>query len=93
MRFESKHSYFKDLAHRVKCFKNIPYTMAERHQEAMCYHLNCAGECNPLVKNTMVGNSECFHSLSKRAVVRQMYVYGDLLKIGSLLRECIPFSN
>ena len=60
IRFESKHSYFKNLAHRVKCFKNIPYTMAERHQEAMCYHLNCAGECNPLVKNTMVGNSECF---------------------------------
>ena len=26
-------------------------------------------------------------------VVRQMYVYGDLLKIGSLLREYIPFSN
>ena len=27
------------------------------------------------------------------AVVRPMYVYGDLLKIGSLLREDIPFSN
>ena len=39
MRFESKHNYFKDLAHRVKNFKNILKTMAEQHQEALCYHL------------------------------------------------------
>ena len=29
MRFEAKHNYFKDLAHHVKCFKNIPKTMAQ----------------------------------------------------------------
>lgn len=40
MRFEGKHNYFKDLAHRVKCFKNIPKTMASQHQRMMCYHLN-----------------------------------------------------
>lgn len=40
MRFEGKHAYFKDLAHRVKCFKNIPKTMAYRHQRSTCYYIN-----------------------------------------------------
>ena len=52
MRFESKHNYFKDLAHRVKNFKNVPKTMAERHQEALCYHLRSNSQ---LGKNTRVG--------------------------------------
>lgn len=40
MRFEGKHNYFKDLAHRIKCFKNIPKTMASKHQQMMCYYRN-----------------------------------------------------
>ena len=40
MRFESKHSYFKDIARRVKCFINIPKTLASHHQQLMCYYLN-----------------------------------------------------
>ena len=36
MRFESKHTYFKSLSHRVKSFKNI---FASRHQTIMCYYL------------------------------------------------------
>ena len=30
MRYEAKHSYFKDLAHCVKCCKNIPKTLTEQ---------------------------------------------------------------
>lgn len=52
MRFESKHNYFKDLAHRVKNFKNILKTMAERHQEALCYHMR---NWSQLGKNIHVG--------------------------------------
>ena len=37
-RFEAKHNYFKSLAHKVKCFKNIAKTLAERHQHLMCYY-------------------------------------------------------
>ena len=55
MRFESKHNYFKDLAHRIKCFKNIPKTMAERHQEFLCYSLHCGDNSSPFMKETMVG--------------------------------------
>lgn len=54
MRFESKHNYFKDLAHRVKNFKNIPKTMAERHQEAHCFHMRRSLGAQ-LGKNTLVG--------------------------------------
>ena len=53
MRFESKHNFFKQLAHHVKCFKNIPKTMALRHQEFMCYHLNSANSL--FTKDAMVG--------------------------------------
>ena len=42
MRYEAKHSYFKDLAQKIKCFKNIPKSPAERHQHQhqrlVCYH-------------------------------------------------------
>ena len=54
MRFESKHNYFKDLAHRVKNFKNISKTMAERHQEALCFLLRSSLGAQ-LGKNTSVG--------------------------------------
>ena len=32
MRFESKHQYFKKVALRTKCFKNITKTLSKRHQ-------------------------------------------------------------
>ncbi len=50
MRFEGKHSYFKDLAHRVKCFKNIPKTMAHLHQELLCFTTNGSYTKSPFVK-------------------------------------------
>lgn len=40
LRFEGKHSYFKDIARRVMCFKNIPKTLYFHHQRLMCYYLN-----------------------------------------------------
>ena len=30
----------KDLARCVKCFRNIPKTLASHHQRLMCYYLN-----------------------------------------------------
>ena len=55
MRFEGKHNYFKDLAHRIKCFKNIPKTMAIRHQNLMCYHFGATSSRSPLFKDTIFG--------------------------------------
>ena len=40
MRFEAKHNYFKDLAHRTKQFKNIAMSLSHRHQQLVCYQLS-----------------------------------------------------
>lgn len=39
MRFEAKHNYFKSLANNLGNYKNLPKTMATRHQRLMCYNL------------------------------------------------------
>ena len=33
MRFEAKHNYFQDLAHRTKQFKNIAIPLSYHHQQ------------------------------------------------------------
>ena len=33
MRFEGKHAYFKDLAKKIRNFKNLPYSLATRNQQ------------------------------------------------------------
>ena len=37
MRFESKHYFFSRLINNVKCFKNLPKTLTERHQLAEAF--------------------------------------------------------
>jgi len=37
MRYEAKHSYFKQLANSMGNFINIPYSLAMRHQLYHCY--------------------------------------------------------
>lgn len=37
MRFEAVHQYFKDMTRRVKSFKNITLTLAERFQAKKCF--------------------------------------------------------
>lgn len=55
MRFEAKHNYFKDFAHRVKCYKNIVKTMAQLYQEYLCYKLNSNPDASLFDEATMVG--------------------------------------
>lgn len=38
MRMEAKNAYFKDVA-RISNFKNVPYSVAVRHQRLLCAHL------------------------------------------------------
>lgn len=38
MRFEGKHSYFKNLTRKTKNRKNLSLTLAKRHQLLQCYH-------------------------------------------------------
>ena len=39
MRYEAKHGYFKQLARVIGNFKNMPKTLAGRHQHYMCYQM------------------------------------------------------
>ena len=39
MRYEAKHSHLKHLARVIHNFKNVPKTLAMRHQHYMCLQL------------------------------------------------------
>ncbi|XP_019852129.1 PREDICTED: uncharacterized protein LOC109582015 [Amphimedon queenslandica] len=55
MRYESKHHYFKELAQRSRCFKNILHTLAHHHQRLSCLYLNSVESF--LVKKILTGPS------------------------------------
>lgn len=38
MRFEAKNSHFKDIIQRIRNFKNVPKSLALRHQGWSCYN-------------------------------------------------------
>ena len=40
LRFEAKHSYFKKIVKHTNCYKNIPLTLASKHQFMIAFHLN-----------------------------------------------------
>ncbi|KAK0148560.1 putative nuclease HARBI1 [Merluccius polli] len=40
MRFEAKHSYFKQVVRHTKCFKNITLSLANKHQLMIGYHMH-----------------------------------------------------
>lgn len=40
MRFEGKHSFFKKVVKQTSCFKNVPLSLATRHQMTISYHLS-----------------------------------------------------
>lgn len=42
MRFEAKHSFFKQIVKHTSCFKNLPLTLASKHQLMIAFHL-----CSP----------------------------------------------
>ena len=40
MRFEAKHSFFKQIIRHTSCFKNVPLSLASKHQMMIAYHLS-----------------------------------------------------
>lgn len=42
MRFEAKHSFFKQVARHTNCFKNIPRSLAIKHQFMLAYHTHAS---------------------------------------------------
>lgn len=50
LRFESKHAYFKNIIRRVMNFKNVDYTLAEKHELMQCTLTNQYYDVVTLVK-------------------------------------------
>ncbi|XP_051813200.1 uncharacterized protein LOC127536542 isoform X4 [Acanthochromis polyacanthus] len=40
MRFEAKHKYFKQIVKHTSCFKNLPLTLASKHQFMIAFHIS-----------------------------------------------------
>lgn len=40
MRFEAKHSFFKQIVKNTSCFKNLTLTLASKHQLMIAFHVN-----------------------------------------------------
>ncbi|KAL7847282.1 hypothetical protein SRHO_G00222620 [Serrasalmus rhombeus] len=47
MRLEGKHKFFKKVVRDAQNFKNVPMTLAVRHQKAVSYQLDCSSFYKP----------------------------------------------
>lgn len=68
MRFESKHSYFKQCARHLKNFKNICHTFSQRHQMLQAYLLEGSVYQTLQVKESSVFYCELYSEPIKDAV-------------------------
>ncbi len=50
IRFEGKHKFFKQIIRDTKNFKNVPQTLAVRHQRMMAYHMDSFSFFKPSVQ-------------------------------------------
>ena len=94
MRYEAKHSYFKRMAGLLGNFKNIPKTLAQRHQQYMCYQMCVPAtylrqdiECSSGIYS--INNS--YSNLNKQVIcnIGSNAVVGDL-KYGTQLLDVVP---
>ena len=61
MRMEAKSSYFKRVA-QIRNFRNLPLSVAKRHQRLLCGHLQG--------KLFVIGNKYCYFSWPKQALMQ-----------------------
>lgn len=50
MRFEGKHKFFKQVIRNTKNFKNVPQTLAVRHQRMMAYNVDSSSFFKPSIQ-------------------------------------------
>lgn len=53
IRFEAKHSFFKKIMKHTSCFKNVPLSLAVKHQFMIGYHLS-----SPSIDKSLLDVSE-----------------------------------
>lgn len=64
MRFEAKHHEFKRLAAHLGNYTNLPYSLAKRHQEGVCYSLQTSeGSLSSFIKKGIeTGPGHCCYA-------------------------------
>ena len=86
MRYEAKHSYFKQLAVSMGNCTNLPYSLAMRHQQLRC----CLNASKTNLSEVNVGPGMCddvfFLSFS------YYYATSGSVIIPDKLKEQLPFS-
>ncbi|XP_013413276.1 uncharacterized protein LOC106175700 [Lingula anatina] len=82
MRFEGKHNFFKRIAHVTCNFKNIPKTMALRHQTDLSCRLYAHSVLKPKVLEIGTGSSHILATLDNAELIAtsfaNMPLYGEL---------------
>jgi len=86
MRFEGKHAHFKDLASRVRNFKNLPYSLAHRNQKLMCadyMEIDNSKDTSPLFGNEHdFGKRKELNGEERNKVQQLLYSsFGDLYQV------------
>ncbi|XP_030750192.1 uncharacterized protein LOC115877983 [Sitophilus oryzae] len=102
MRFEAKHGYFKDLVQKFKNFKNIPHTLALRHQIKQAVNINSLCEIpiemgpvkmfelnNYEFKNILIEELDLPNNVT--VIETKFLKYGFLYKPSFLV--CVKFNN
>lgn len=59
MRFESKHKTFTDMVHLTYNYKNLPYTLAKRHQAGACLNMDRAFNTDSVVSKKTYDINRC----------------------------------
>ncbi|XP_046853425.1 uncharacterized protein LOC124446617 isoform X2 [Xenia sp. Carnegie-2017] len=89
MRYEAKHHYFKRLAIVIGNFINLPYSLAKRHQEGVCYRLQSAegGNSTFICKGTEIGPATVIRETYVRLSEGKTLYVGDVEESGLIRTE------
>jgi hypothetical protein len=73
VRFEAKHRYFKQLTSSIKNFKNLPFSLANRHQQLQCYLINQNNTLSEVEFGPDCHPSYIYHSYCNESTVQHQF--------------------
>lgn len=84
IRFEAKHSYFKGVLRDVHNFKNVPLTLASKHQLMMAHYLNGPSLfSSPLSVQKVKTVRTCTLDELQKTAVKKKYPHKEVLSLAS----------
>lgn len=84
IRFEAKHSYFRGVVRDVHNFKNVPLTLASKHQLMMAHYLNGPSLfSSSLSVQKLTTVRTCTLDELQKTAVKKKYPHKDVLSLAS----------